>query len=324
MPKISIIIPVYNVERYLKECVDSVLESTFTDYELLLVDDGSTDSSGAICDDYAEKDNRVKVFHKANGGVSSARNVGLDHARAAWITFVDSDDMVAPTFLENLYNPITEYPDIDFVQGGFTNLKNGKIADVEQQYQSYYGHDMNILCPIYRGRPYSHLIKRELLGEIRFDEHVRSAEDLLFTTDYLVRIKKFALSEEVGYYYRNDNENSIMHTPQQNSYSECLQFFNHQYSGVRDLVSTHGIERRSALIRYQQTADSLLIAVLNLFREKECSYYNVIRHLQNDISIDQLWCLSYVSGRKNRVVFTLLRWRKYKLFYYMIKKLYKL
>ena len=101
-PKISVIIPVYNAEKYLRRCVDSILAQIFTDFELLLIDDGSKDKSGVICDEYAKKDNRVKVFHKENGGVSSARNLGLDNARGEWIGFIDSDDMVKPEYLDGL------------------------------------------------------------------------------------------------------------------------------------------------------------------------------------------------------------------------------
>lgn len=87
-PKISVIVPVYNAEKYLHRCIDSILAQTFADFELLLIDDGSTDKSGEICDEYADKDARIRVFHKANGGVSSARNVGLDNALGEYICFV--------------------------------------------------------------------------------------------------------------------------------------------------------------------------------------------------------------------------------------------
>ena len=107
MPKISVIVPVYKAEKYICRCVDSILAQTFTDFELLLIDDGSPDNSGAICDEYAASDSRVKVFHKENGGVSSARNVGLDNACGEWITFVDADDWIAETFIAGLYTPIT-------------------------------------------------------------------------------------------------------------------------------------------------------------------------------------------------------------------------
>ena len=100
-PIISVIVPVYNVEQYLPRCIDSILAQTFTDFELLLIDDGSKDKSGAICDAYARKDPRIRVFHKPNGGVSSARNMGLDNAKGEWIAFVDSDDWVNEDFLAN-------------------------------------------------------------------------------------------------------------------------------------------------------------------------------------------------------------------------------
>ena len=101
-PKISVIVPVYNAEKWLRRCVDSILVQIFTDFELLLIDDGSTDGSGAICDEYAMLDSRVRVFHKPNGGVSSARNFGLDNAKGEWISFVDSDDSIYTESLEIL------------------------------------------------------------------------------------------------------------------------------------------------------------------------------------------------------------------------------
>lgn len=97
-PKISVIVPVYNVEKYLRRCIDSILAQTFTDFELLLIDDGSKDNSRDLCDGYAMKDERVRVFHKKNGGVSSARNLGLDNAKGEWVSFVDADD-----YLDNCY-----------------------------------------------------------------------------------------------------------------------------------------------------------------------------------------------------------------------------
>ena len=106
MPVISVIVPVYNTEKYLSRCIDSILTQTFTDLELLLVDDGSTDKSGIICDEYALKDSRVRVFHKENGGVSFARNLGVQEARGNWIAFVDADDWILETYLANFVNNI--------------------------------------------------------------------------------------------------------------------------------------------------------------------------------------------------------------------------
>ena len=102
-PKISVIVPVYNVEQYLPRCIDSILDQTFTDFELLLIDDGSKDKSGEICDNYAKKDSRIRVFHKENGGVSSARNLGLYNAKGKYIAFIDADDWVENEYLRIMY-----------------------------------------------------------------------------------------------------------------------------------------------------------------------------------------------------------------------------
>jgi glycosyltransferase involved in cell wall biosynthesis len=108
MPAISVIVPVYKVEKYIHRCVDSVLAQTFTDFELILIDDGSPDSCGAICDWYADKDNRVRVIHQENGGLSAARNAGLDVIEGRFVTFIDSDDYVYPKYLEYLYYALIE------------------------------------------------------------------------------------------------------------------------------------------------------------------------------------------------------------------------
>ena len=115
-PKISLIVPVYNVEKYLNRCVDSILSQDFTDFEILLIDDGSMDKSGKICDEYAKIDTRVRVFHKVNGGVSSARNLGLDYAKGQWIGFCDSDDYVKKDFLKTFF---TLGDDCEMLSQGF-------------------------------------------------------------------------------------------------------------------------------------------------------------------------------------------------------------
>lgn len=109
MPTISVIVPVYNVEPYLRQCVDSILGQTFRDFELILVDDGSPDGCPAICDEYAKMDSRVKVIHKENGGLSSARNAGLDVAKGKYIAFVDSDDWIHPEMSETMQNRMQQH-----------------------------------------------------------------------------------------------------------------------------------------------------------------------------------------------------------------------
>lgn len=109
MPVISVIVPVYRVEKYLADCVDSILAQTFTDFELILVDDGSPDHCGAICDEYAQKDSRIRVIHQENQGLSGARNSGIDVAQGEFITFIDSDDLVSPVYIELLYSGVVTH-----------------------------------------------------------------------------------------------------------------------------------------------------------------------------------------------------------------------
>lgn len=116
-PQISIVVPVYNVEKYLERCIDSILAQTFTDFELLLINDGSKDSSGLICDKYAEKDSRIRVFHKENGGVSRARNLGISNARGRWLCFIDSDDWVDKEYLHCFGDVFNYSDDIIVIQG---------------------------------------------------------------------------------------------------------------------------------------------------------------------------------------------------------------
>ena len=176
--RISIIIPVYNTEQYLPRCIDSILSQSFTDYELLLIDDGSTDGSNALCDAYAEKDNRIRVFHKENGGVSSARNLGLKEAKGEWICFVDSDDELQPAGLQTMVDGISN--EVDMVMAGIIDQNKALLM-------MYPSADMP-----YMGYPWGKLYKRNLVLErnISFNEHIRIKEDTLFVVEYLCGIQK--------------------------------------------------------------------------------------------------------------------------------------
>ena len=125
--KVAIIVPVYNVEKYLQRCIESILTQTETDFELLLIDDGSKDKSGLICDEYAQKDERVNVIHKENGGVSSARNLGIEKANGEWICFIDADDYVRQDFLSNIQQYL--FGDVDIVHWGFFYDNCGMIVE---------------------------------------------------------------------------------------------------------------------------------------------------------------------------------------------------
>lgn len=203
MPTISVIVPVYNTEKYLHRCIDSVLAQTLTDFELLLINDGSTDASGAICDEYAAKDDRVRVFHKKNGGVSSARNLGLDNAKSGWIVFVDSDDWVENHYLEVLF----QGGKYDFVTS-YWRLINDEIftslVPEEYEYRGVSGIrtflDINIGKISY---PVCRLYRKSILSEhgLYFNDKIHCSEDALFNISYLQYINSIKQIGETVYNY---------------------------------------------------------------------------------------------------------------------------
>lgn len=130
---ISIIVPVYNVEPYLEQCIDSILNQSFRDFELILVDDGSPDRCGEICDRYAAADDRIRVIHQKNGGVSAARNAGMEVSKGKYIVFVDSDDMVHPLYLEHLYKAIQKH-NADISMCWFSRFEKNPTYDENQAY----------------------------------------------------------------------------------------------------------------------------------------------------------------------------------------------
>lgn len=220
-PRISVIVPVYNVESLLSRCVDSLLKQKFTDYEVLLVDDGSTDSSGYICDEYAEKDSRIRVIHKPNGGVSETRNKGIDEAKGEWITFVDSDDYVTIDYLSDLYactspeiglvvmhskhikeNGEDLYRDYDLPKGKIVYDASGFSEMVKKQFIAQ------------RGYVHSKLFKKGILDtlNVRFNPQIKFSEDWIFLFRYLNGINLKVCCSPVSNYFYVDREGSLSHT----------------------------------------------------------------------------------------------------------------
>lgn len=203
---ISIIVPVYNVEKYLRYCIDSILSQTFTDFELLLIDDGSKDKSGEICDEYAKKDNRIKVYHKENGGVSSARNLGLNKANGEWVCFIDSDDIVLNTYLKNMVDAISN--DNSMILSNYRG-ENMAVSKVKLDNVTLYKDE--IVKYFIKNRvldlsaPYSKLYKVETIRKysISFPEGIQMGEDAIFIIRYLNRTSSVAVIDKCDYIVRN-------------------------------------------------------------------------------------------------------------------------
>lgn len=200
------------MEKYLRHCIDSILLQTFTDFELLLIDDGSTDKSGEICDEYARRDFRVRVFHKVNGGVSSARNLGIEKAVGKWITFVDSDDFIPIDALLNLSSNDCE----DLIIGGYKNhfedvLLNLKVPDGAIEYVNFEKFlSLSINTSLLR-TPWCKLFKREIVDRenLRFDNSLVFGEDTVFVMSYLLYCKSIRNCNKYCYSYYNIGDDYI-------------------------------------------------------------------------------------------------------------------
>ena len=215
MAEVSIIVPVYQVENYIRQCIDSILVQTFTDFELILVDDGSKDRSGKICDEYAVLDQRVKVIHKENGGLSDARNCGMDQAVGNYFMFVDSDDYIAPTMLEYLYKALMN-KEADIAVCNFLHFfEEDRKRDFSTNIQSEVLSGAEIFYSRKNERVYgiwtvawNKLYKRETLGNVRF-RFGKYHEDEFWANDiYQMDIKVVTIPECLYYYRQRDN--SIM------------------------------------------------------------------------------------------------------------------
>ena len=212
-PIISIIVPVYKVEPYLRHCVDSILSQTVRNIEIILVDDGSPDNCGMICDDYATKDSRVKVIHQANAGVSSARNAGLDEAEGEWICFIDGDDWVDLDYLQN-FSFEDEAADL-FIQGYKELSIEGELIKIHSFSTSGYLNPERLLIEAEQeniiNSPCFKLFKKSIIidNHIRFEKSISYGEDHIFSYEYLLKVNSIRQSLGVGYNVNRGIEGSL-------------------------------------------------------------------------------------------------------------------
>lgn len=217
MAKIGVIVPVYNVEAYLRKCVDSILAQTFPDFELILVDDGSSDTSGAICDEYAERDRRVRAVHTENRGVAAARNRGLEENRSEYITFVDPDDWAAREYLETLYR-LAEAHQADLLAGCIRNISEGERIQADGSWKWAAAEPVS-RAEIYRRMflcegntsvsPCAKLYHRSVLGSVRYPAG-EIHEDSAVIDRIVENSKNIVYTSYAGYYYFRQR-GSILH-----------------------------------------------------------------------------------------------------------------
>ena len=218
-PKVSIIVPVYNAERHLERCVDSILSQEFQDVELILVDDGSTDGSPALCDAYAGRDSRVRAIHRENGGVSVARNAGIDVARGEYLQFLDADDWITTDATKLLVRAMEENR-VDMVIADFFRVVGGRVAqksDIDEECaitrEEYADHMMETPADFYWGVCWNKLYKRSIVEshQVRMDPTISWSEDFIFNMEYVLHCKSvFPLHAPIYYYVKT--EGSLVET----------------------------------------------------------------------------------------------------------------
>lgn len=220
-PKVSIIVPIYNTAKYLDACLNSILKQTYQNLEIILVDDGSTDDTPKIIDNYTKKDKRIIVFHQKNRGQSAARNVGLSKATGDYISFIDSDDTIKPSFVADLLAAYDDKTTLSVCGINYKRLKNKSSEDVyisslrpRRTHESFKAYILYLLAV--DGRMYSSvnkLYRAKIATKLRFDESINFAEDTKFVLDYLAKTKgeiKFVLNPL--YIYNFGTDTSTMHT----------------------------------------------------------------------------------------------------------------
>ena len=229
-PSISVIVPVYRAEDYLERCVESLLSQTFPDFEILLVDDGSPDHSGAICDDYARKDDRIKVFHKLNGGVSSARQYGIDHAIGEYVIHADPDDWVESSMLEELYNKAKEEDADMVICDYYMNYENKQVYKKQEPSSLDHRTVLKELFQQLHGSCWNKLVRRACYNDTgtRFPEGFTLWEDRFVCCSLLLTDLKIAYWGKAFYHYdRISNDNSLVVYPTKKGLYSIVQFIDY-------------------------------------------------------------------------------------------------
>ena len=291
-PAISVIVPVYNVEKYLSQCIDSILSQTFTDFELLLIDDGTPDRSGEICDEYAEKDERIRVFHQKNGGLSVARNRGLMEAKGRHVTFVDSDDYVKPTYIEDLYRELPKGIDdggliIEGLEKIYPDLSIAvvQVPEMEISFFDYYllvTELANKYVAYIAGKLYNLEIIRS--NNILFIPLVSGLEDMLFMLDYCWHSNFIIIKNISNYCYRVGYSSEAL-SVRINSFEQELLAFTNYAKRLTKYQSYYKLSDAAMKNSWKSLTIFCHKVILSLYRgSRNYSYKERCLHLSNFVS----------------------------------------
>lgn len=284
-PVISIIVPVYNAEKYIRKCVNSILTQTFVDFEVLLIDDGSVDDSGRICDEYSLKDKRVKVFHKINGGVSSARNLGLDNCRGRWVSFIDADDYISPDFFDCDYSNA-----VDVIQKSYSIIYEEKNLIVQKPVRSNIIKSRKEFLFFYvRNRTnalWDKIIRRDLIGNRRFDTTVKVGEDFLFFLSLIKDVTKYSFND-LGCYFYNIRSGSAMDNVNRN-YSDRVKIMIQNINHINSILN----QDTETNLRYSIIYQTYINVLYNYKEYLTFSEINLVKKYFQEMSFRRLYYVS--------------------------------
>lgn len=271
--KVTIIVPIYNVEKYLDKCVESIVNQTYKNLEIILVDDGSPDQSPAKCDEWEKKDSRIKVIHKKNGGLSSARNAGLDIFSGDFIFFVDSDDWLEFDAVDSMLTFSIDN-DADIVAGTFYFEKAAGTNEILKSDRKIYENEeivLNLLLDNIRPEVCSKLYRSDLIKSYRFNENIKYAEDLPFNFYLMLNAKKLVSTGVPCYHYRLNSENSITASYMTNARATSWKMFDDIIKRCQENDNL----KKAAVYRFTVYTFAVLSRVIAV-KEYRKKYFNII------------------------------------------------
>lgn len=271
---ITVVVPIYNVEKYLNKCIESILKQTYTNLEIILVDDGSTDNCGKICDEFADKDKRIIVIHKKNGGLSDARNTGINIAKGKYITFIDSDDFITENAIELLYNNIVKYRKEISVGliNTFTNengIKINKKNEIIWVYDREQAMEQLLYNSIYTSSTAGKLFETKLFKNIRFP-YGKKYEDLATVYKLVFESNGVVISNQIVYNYFTARQGSIMNEKFSPTRMDALYYTEDILKFIKEKIPD--IED-AAIIRLVIECRDILVEIPNKEEYKEYEEY---------------------------------------------------
>ena len=281
MKKISVIIPVYNIEKYLPKCLSSIEnQKNFTNLEIILIDDGSNDSSGSICDKFLKKYNNVKVIHKENGGVSSARNVGIENATGDYISFVDGDDFLDTNHFDEILEDIKKTNSDLIIHDYYVEFENSFYKYRKNKIQKEFKKEESIKELLSGGvignNLFDKAFKKSKIGNVRFDSEIRIGEDLLFIYQFLENIDKVSARSIATYHYIQ-RTGSAMNSTFSDKFFDIIK--------VSEIIEKNIQEKFPNLLEYAN-ALSIYSKYKTLERARKMKYYNKSNFKLNQMEKD--------------------------------------